>query len=144
VSHANTFTSLTPTAIACNTSSVGKQDFEKSFYLVFGAMLARARKRRNVSQEALAKELGLTRTSVTNIEKGRQPLQLHSLYLLAQSLKVEVKDLLPSPAALEVSQPSANISVSNTEWLTSMDVRLPQGALSNAKDRRKSKASTRE
>jgi transcriptional regulator with XRE-family HTH domain len=92
----------------CDISTVRSKDFEKNFYSVFGAMLADARRKRRVSQEALAEELDLTRTSITNIEKGRQPIQLHSLYLVAQSLSVEVKDLLPSPAALRLVQPATN------------------------------------
>lgn len=119
----------------CDISTVRSKDFEKNFYSIFGAMLADARRKRRVSQEALAEELDLTRTSITNIEKGRQPIQLHSLYLVAQSLSVEVKDLLPSPAALRMVKPATNLSVSNAEWLNSMDLKMPQGAAKNGKDR---------
>ena len=79
--------------------------------------------------------MDLTRTSITNIEKGRQPIQLHSLYLVAQSLGVEVKDLLPSPDALKMVQPATNLSVSNAELLKTMDLKMPQGAVKNGKDR---------
>ncbi|MGO9338069.1 MAG: helix-turn-helix domain-containing protein [Terracidiphilus sp.] len=135
VSHINTFALLTRVGARCDISTVRSKDFEKNFYSVFGAMLADARRKRRVSQEALAEELDLTRTSITNIEKGRQPIQLHSLYLVAQSLSVEVKDLLPSPAALRMVQPATNLSVSNAEWLKTMDLKMPQGAVKNGKDR---------
>lgn len=119
-------------------------DFEKTFYSTFGAMLAAARRKRKISQEALAGDLGLTRTSITNIEKGRQPLQLHSLYLVAQSLSVDVKELLPSPAALKMDEPPTNLSVSNVEWLETMSLKLPKGAVTNGKGRGKVTTTTRE
>ncbi|MGA2085539.1 MAG: helix-turn-helix transcriptional regulator [Terracidiphilus sp.] len=135
VSRTNTFALLTDQAVRCDSSRVRSEDFEKTFYSTFGAMLAAARQKCRVSQEALAEELGLTRTSITNIEKGRQPLQLHSLYLVAQSLSLDVKDLLPSPAALKMAQPPTNLSVSNAEWLKTMDLKMPQGAVTNGKGR---------
>jgi transcriptional regulator with XRE-family HTH domain len=49
-----------------------------------------------LSQEALAKAVGLTRTSITNIERGRQPVNLHTLYVMADILRLDVADLLPS------------------------------------------------
>lgn len=48
-----------------------------------------------MSQQAFAKAVGLSRTSVTNIERGRQPVSLHTLYSMADILRVEVFDLLP-------------------------------------------------
>ncbi|MGO9318651.1 MAG: helix-turn-helix domain-containing protein [Terracidiphilus sp.] len=118
------------------------EDFEKMFYSTFGAMLAEARKKRRISQEALAEGLGLTRTSITNIEKGRQPLQLHSLYLIAKLLNVDVKDLLPSPATLSMAKPPTNLSVSDADWLKTMNLKLPQGATTHVKSRGKSKTTT--
>jgi transcriptional regulator with XRE-family HTH domain len=48
-----------------------------------------------LSQEVLANAVGLTRTSITNIEHGRQPIQLHTLYLMANFLGIQTTDLLP-------------------------------------------------
>jgi transcriptional regulator with XRE-family HTH domain len=48
-----------------------------------------------MSQAALAKAVGLSRTSITNIEQGRQPVNIHTLYAMADILGVEVGDLLP-------------------------------------------------
>jgi transcriptional regulator with XRE-family HTH domain len=48
-----------------------------------------------MSQEAFAKAVGLSRTSITNIERGRQPISLHTLYFMADILGVEASDLLP-------------------------------------------------
>jgi len=48
-----------------------------------------------MSQQAFANAVGLSRTSITNIERGRQPVSLHTLYSMADILRVEVFDLLP-------------------------------------------------
>jgi len=48
-----------------------------------------------MSQEAFAKAVGLSRTSITNIERGRQPVSLHTLYFMADILGVGPADLLP-------------------------------------------------
>lgn len=116
----------------------------KSFYKVFGAMLSDARRKGQISQQKLASSLGLTRTSVTNIEKGRQPIQLHSLYVIAKALRVEVKELLPSESALVTDQPNTNVSVSRQEWLETMNLKVTdKGALANAHNRATGKRSAR-
>lgn len=51
-----------------------------------------------MSQAQLASQLGLARTSVTNIESGRQPIQIQMLYRIAASLGVGPQDLLPDPS----------------------------------------------
>jgi transcriptional regulator with XRE-family HTH domain len=48
-----------------------------------------------MSQEAFARAVGFSRTSITNIERGRQPISLHTLYFMADILGVEPADLLP-------------------------------------------------
>jgi transcriptional regulator with XRE-family HTH domain len=49
------------------------------FYAVVGRLIREARERRGVTQEALATLVSLSRTSLTNIERGRQKVQLHTL-----------------------------------------------------------------
>ncbi len=49
-----------------------------------------------MSQEHLASVVELTRTSVTNIEKGRQAVQIHTLLLMAKALGVKASDLCPA------------------------------------------------
>jgi transcriptional regulator with XRE-family HTH domain len=61
----------------------------------FGKLLAGRRTESGMSQEAFAKAVGLSRTSITNIERGRQPISLHTLYFMADILGVEPADLLP-------------------------------------------------
>lgn len=48
-----------------------------------------------MTQEGLASLVSLTRTSVTNIEKGRQKILLHTIVDIAKALRVSPADLLP-------------------------------------------------
>jgi transcriptional regulator with XRE-family HTH domain len=113
----------------CQTCTVQDASPERAFYQSFGMMLAEARRRRNISQEMLADELGLSRTSVTNIERGRQPIQLHTLYVIARLFSVDVKELLPSWAIGHQPDQSQALSVSRSEWLEQMNVKLPEGVV---------------
>lgn len=71
------------------------------FYKQIGESI-RFRRGKNLSQEALASAVGLTRTSISNIESGRQKMLLHTLVDIADALKVDASQLLPTrPAAPE-------------------------------------------
>lgn len=52
----------------------------QAFYAEVGRRIRQAREKRGLSQEALASAVSLTRTSVTNIEKGRQKFLVHTIY----------------------------------------------------------------
>jgi transcriptional regulator with XRE-family HTH domain len=99
-------------------------DSEKAFYSAFGRMLSEIRRKKRISQGMLADELGLSRTSITNIEKGRQPVQLYSLYVIARLLGTDVKELLPSAAIFERPERAKGLNVSRSEWLQTMNVVL--------------------
>jgi len=68
----------------------------------FGRLLRQRRKELKLSQKDFARAVGLSRTSVTNIESGRQPVSLPSLYVMAEALQVDVADLLPTVKPLAV------------------------------------------
>ena len=65
------------------------------FYAAVGGLIREARESRGVTQEALAALVSLSRTSLTNIERGRQKVQLHTLCRLAVALEVTPGLLLP-------------------------------------------------
>ncbi|MFH8564628.1 helix-turn-helix domain-containing protein [Streptomyces sp. NPDC017988] len=65
------------------------------FYERFGESVRRARTALGMSQQTLGSAVGLNRTSISNIEQGRQRVALHMLYELASALKVEPERLLP-------------------------------------------------
>lgn len=53
------------------------------------------RQAKRMTQEQLAKAVGLTRTSIVNIEAHRQAITLQTLYALGKALGVNPKRLLP-------------------------------------------------
>ena len=73
----------------------------RDFYTAVGRRVADIRKGR-MTQEALAGKLNLTRTSVINIEKGRQQVLLHTLVNIARVLQVLPTDLIPGEENIEV------------------------------------------
>ncbi len=54
-----------------------------------------------MSQATLAVSVGLSRTSITNIELGRQHVPLHTLYEVASALGVEPSQFLPDKKFLQ-------------------------------------------
>jgi transcriptional regulator with XRE-family HTH domain len=64
-------------------------------YLEFGQLVASKRREHRLSQSALGSLVGLSRTSITNIEKGRQPVQLHQLFQFVIALQVPIDEILP-------------------------------------------------
>lgn len=69
--------------------------FEARFYRSLGSLVRKIREESGLTQDQLAQKIGLTRTSITNLEHGRQKIQVHVLYELANALGVEPADLLP-------------------------------------------------
>jgi len=72
----------------------------RQFYAAVGQRIARARTGK-ITQEALANRAALTRTSIINIEKGRQQVFLHTLIDIAHALDVPVMDLIPPSDSVE-------------------------------------------
>lgn len=67
----------------------------EAIYTEIGKRVAAARTAAGMTQLALAEALSLSRTSVTNIESGRQKLLVHTLLQLAAILQIDVMELLP-------------------------------------------------
>lgn len=67
------------------------------FYLQLGRRISAARQaKEGLTQARLAAAIGLSRPSMVNIEKGRQPLKVHQLVVLADALGLDLGDLVPS------------------------------------------------
>jgi transcriptional regulator with XRE-family HTH domain len=67
-------------------------------YEEIGRRIFDARDRKGLTQDQLAKKISLKRTSITNIEKGRQQLLVHMLIKIARELEVDVESLIPKSA----------------------------------------------
>lgn len=66
------------------------------FYLEVGRRVRIARERIGLTQDALASQVMLSRTSVTNIEKGRQKVMAHTICNLAEALNIPPSELFPA------------------------------------------------
>jgi len=64
-------------------------------YIWVGILIAVARRKANMTQEALGSRVGLTRTSIAFIETARQRVQLDTLYEIAEVLGTTPFALLP-------------------------------------------------
>ncbi len=68
--------------------------------------------------------VGLTRTSVTNIEKGRQKVRLDTLYDIAEVLGESPQDLLPNASDGRIEKLGADIppgfSDAEQQWIRSL------------------------
>ena len=90
-------------------------------YKELGNRLRRARKSAALTQQALADRIGLSRTSVTNIESGRQHVSLHMLFALANAVGVSPSDLLPekesvAPPGILDQTISRKVSLEEDGW----------------------------
>jgi len=65
------------------------------FYKKVGENIRARRKALGLSQEELSKAVGLKRPSLSNIEKGRQNVLLHTLCEIAETLDTDANSLLP-------------------------------------------------
>ena len=63
------------------------------FYATVGSRVRRARAGRGMSQSALARKIGFARSSVANLEAGRQRIALHLLVQIAWALDCQPADV---------------------------------------------------
>ncbi len=73
----------------------------KSLYRHIGRAVRDAREALELTQEELASQVGVARTSITNLEKGKQHFPLHHLLSVAEALHVDLLSFIPSSSELE-------------------------------------------
>ena len=61
---------------------------------LIGRNVRRERQRQGLTQEALAVEAGMTRSYLSDLERGTRNPSVHALGLLARALRVGAADLL--------------------------------------------------
>jgi len=82
-------------AIKIRTMTEPRRGTPMAIYVLVGKSIRQAREAKGLSQAQLAAFVGLSRTSITNIEKGRQKFLLHTLAEIAATLGVEPHTLFP-------------------------------------------------
>jgi transcriptional regulator with XRE-family HTH domain len=78
--------------------------YETQLYRFVGARVRERRRSLKLTQAHLAAKVGLLRSSVANIEAGRQRITLHVLYHLCEALNIDVVAALPSIAEVGDSE----------------------------------------
>jgi transcriptional regulator with XRE-family HTH domain len=76
------------------------KDFKLNLYERVGEKIKNQRVYLGKSQVDLAKDLHLSRSTISNIEVGRHQVTLVALYHIAQMLDTKVKDLLPDDSVI--------------------------------------------
>lgn len=89
-------------------------------YSLVGKSIKSARDKKGMSQHKLANAVKLTRTSITNIEKGRQKILLDTLWQIASILEVTIMEFIPNPQDIQVSLEAKlpeNVSQDERAWI---------------------------
>ncbi len=68
----------------------------QKLYETIGSLIKDRRNILKITQEELARQVKLTRTSITNIEQGKQRFGVHTLFEIASALKLHPSALLPT------------------------------------------------
>lgn len=78
---------------------------EIDLYNNIGQRVRNQRKIVKMTQDQLAAKIGVTRTSITNIEAGTQKLSIYLLYSIAIALELEITAILPLISEVEGELP---------------------------------------
>ena len=68
---------------------------EVSFNKYIAIRVNKLREDKGLTQEDFGKQIGLSRTSVINIEKGKQQMTLKNLYLICNFFDIKSTNIMP-------------------------------------------------
>ena len=72
------------------------EDDVDDFYVELGVRVRRERQKVKMTQASLGVDIGLTRSSIANLEAGRQRVPAHVLAAIAASLDIPLDELVPT------------------------------------------------
>lgn len=104
----------------------------EQFYRELGERIRQARSAKRVSQQDLAVSTGLTRTSIANVEAGRQRLPVDRLFDISIALGVDAASLLPPPRhpspgdRQTINKLLKGLSRDEREWIKNMARQTPR------------------
>jgi transcriptional regulator with XRE-family HTH domain len=78
-----------------STLTTNKRAAHHPIYDYISIRILQFRKAANLSQLELAEKVGLTRTSIVNMEAGRQRMPIHTLVNIAEALGRNITDFFP-------------------------------------------------
>ena len=79
------------------------------FYVAIGARIRAARTAVGLSQAMLGQRIGFTRSSIANLEAGRQRVALHLFVVIAIALGMEFAEVLPESSILDNAEGIPNL-----------------------------------
>ncbi len=94
-----------------------------SLYRHVGKRVEEFRVKKKLTQARLAEIVSLSRTSITNIESGRQKLLVHTLWDIARVLGVRPADFFPSESEMKDAasvKPKGKLSPEEATWFQSI------------------------
>ena len=101
--------------------------------IAFGKKLAEKRKESGITQADLGRRVGLVRTTIANLEAGRQSVSLPLLYRIVQSLGNDLASLLPpietgmeNASAQDEDSATGEISARESGWAERVIRRSPE------------------
>lgn len=91
---------------------------KSTLYTQTGRLIRAVRKAKGWTQGQLASEVGLSRTSITNIERGHQKIFLDALWDIAARLGVSITRLIPESGQTPLQERVPNgVSMKELEWI---------------------------
>jgi len=72
---------------------MNKSDY-RQFLIDLGNRIAKFRKEHNLTQDELAKKMGVQQSSIASYESGRRQIPITQLFFLSEILYVDIEDLL--------------------------------------------------
>ena len=104
-----------------------------SINIAFGKKLAEKRRESGITQADLGRRVGLVRTTIANLEAGRQSVSLPLLYRIVQSLGNDLASFLPPIETGMENAPVQNgdsatgeISAREIGWAERVTLRPPE------------------
>jgi len=107
---------------------IALEDFPHRVAQLFGEELQRHRRSKGISQEVFAERLGVSRTTISNMECGRQRIFLDHVYRAAEILDVAIHDLMPQASKTTVSR---EINIAQGDSLSMEEEREIQNIMDN-------------
>jgi len=76
-------------------------EFNFALYQILGERIKEKREGLNLSQAELSDKINMGRSSISNIEKGKQQTPLHIIYDICRILNIDIQSLLPTFSEVE-------------------------------------------
>lgn len=87
-----------------------------------GEVIYQKRKQENITGAQLAQFVGLSRTSIINIERGRHQLQIDTIFKICGLFKCQINELFPPVDAIDFEIQEKVITVRKKKKIRSIKV----------------------